>query len=210
MLNRKEKKQHSRQSITCAALKLCMHKHSFSHISIREISRETGLVPSAFYRHFPNLEVLGLELVDNFALHFKTTLYQLGKTYLEEPNDKLKKCLEFFLKSVEENTEQWYFWSAERWGCSDKIRQAIAVEIDFIIEEYALFLKRISNQRTDLQVEDFAVLIRTLIDLSYHWSMNWLSLNNESCIKSDLSLVEQQIELKQQMLYQLNFLFKDI
>ena len=45
---REERKQQSRQAIMDAVLQLCSAGRAFSSISLREISRQIGLVPTAF------------------------------------------------------------------------------------------------------------------------------------------------------------------
>ena len=46
-----------------AALRL-LDERSFSALSLREVTREAGIVPAAFYRHFESMEALGLVLID--------------------------------------------------------------------------------------------------------------------------------------------------
>ena len=46
-----------------AALRL-LEERSFSQLSLREVTREAGIVPAAFYRHFESMEALGLVLID--------------------------------------------------------------------------------------------------------------------------------------------------
>ena len=45
-----------------AVLDLCMTGQSFSSISLRQVTREVGVVPTAFYRHFDDMESLGRAL----------------------------------------------------------------------------------------------------------------------------------------------------
>ncbi|WP_351079748.1 TetR family transcriptional regulator, partial [Shewanella sp. CAL98-MNA-CIBAN-0140] len=40
-----------------------MTGQSFSSISLRQVTREVGVVPTAFYRHFDDMESLGQALV---------------------------------------------------------------------------------------------------------------------------------------------------
>ena len=68
---RDERKQQSRQALLDAALRLSTSGRSFSSISLREVAREVGLVPTAFYRHFQDMDHLGQELLDQVALHLK-------------------------------------------------------------------------------------------------------------------------------------------
>ncbi|MFB0982436.1 MAG: TetR family transcriptional regulator, partial [Acinetobacter towneri] len=53
---REERKQQSRQAIIDAVLQLSASGRAFSSISLREISRQIGLVPTAFYRHFQDMD----------------------------------------------------------------------------------------------------------------------------------------------------------
>ena len=53
---REERKQQSRQALLNAALQLSTSGRSFARISLREVTRQVGLVPTAFYRHFDDLD----------------------------------------------------------------------------------------------------------------------------------------------------------
>jgi len=62
-LTREERKEATRRAIVAAALRL-LEERSFSALSLREVTREAGIVPAAFYRHFESMEALGLVLID--------------------------------------------------------------------------------------------------------------------------------------------------
>ena len=95
---RDERKRQSRQAIIDAALRLSTSGRSFNSISLREISREIGLVPTAFYRHFKDMDALGLELIDQISLNLKSTLHQIGQSYVYQPEAKIDKSLELFFR----------------------------------------------------------------------------------------------------------------
>src|SRR3954470_17225020 len=61
--SRRESKELTRQALLRAALKL-LSRNSFDSISLREVTREAGISPTAFYRHFDDTEELGLALVE--------------------------------------------------------------------------------------------------------------------------------------------------
>ena len=94
---RDERKQQSRQALLDAALRLSASGRSFSAISLREITREVGLVPAAFYRHFENVDQLATELVDQVALHFKGLQHRFSRIYLQHPHASISQGLEYFL-----------------------------------------------------------------------------------------------------------------
>ena len=53
--SRGERKEATRRAIIDAALKL-LEERSFSGLSLREVTREAGIVPAAFYRHFDSMD----------------------------------------------------------------------------------------------------------------------------------------------------------
>ena len=59
-LSRTERKDLTRNTLLQAALALMGEGRSFTSLGIREIAREAGIVPNAFYRHFRNTDELGL------------------------------------------------------------------------------------------------------------------------------------------------------
>lgn len=57
--SREAKKEATRRAIVTAALTL-LEERSFATLSLREVTREAGIAPAAFYRHFESMEALGL------------------------------------------------------------------------------------------------------------------------------------------------------
>ena len=78
---RDERKQQTRQALLDAALGLSTAGRSFSIISLREVAREAGLVPTAFYRHFVDMDALGVDLVDQVCVVLHALLKQLRESY---------------------------------------------------------------------------------------------------------------------------------
>src|SRR5665213_2140333 len=56
-------KELTRQALVRAALTL-LTDNSFDSLSLREVTREAGITPTAFYRHYDDMEALGLSLVE--------------------------------------------------------------------------------------------------------------------------------------------------
>ena len=58
-----ERKERTRRAILDAALSLG-EESSLGAVSLRQVAKEVGIVPTAFYRHFDSIEALGKALVD--------------------------------------------------------------------------------------------------------------------------------------------------
>lgn len=204
---RDERKQQSRQALLDAALALSTSGRSFSSISLREIARHVGLVPTAFYRHFQDMNELGLDLVDQVALHLKGILHQLGQAYIYQPNTKAKISLDLFFQAVEHNPEPWVFMIAERWGGSEVIRQAIAREINFLIEDLANDLCKMETVQHIRNVQDLQVISNILINLSFTWAMTWMDITRHYQAEERIG---QQKQFKLQTMTQVHVIFRGI
>ena len=204
---RDERKQQSRQALLEAALQLSTSGRSFSSLSLREVAREVGLVPTAFYRHFQDMNELGLELVDQVALFLKHVLHQLSHDYLQQANLNTETSILFFFHAVEKKSEAWIFMISERWGGSALLREAVAREIKDLSDGLCLDLKRIKSMQHINNEQDLQVLSQILIDMSFTWAMSWISLNRQF---QDAELVEQQRLYIQQAVIQVQLLFRGI
>ena len=58
----KEEKERVRVALLGAALHLAA-AHGFASLGLREVSREAGIAPTSFYRHFADMEELGTALI---------------------------------------------------------------------------------------------------------------------------------------------------
>ena len=191
---RDERKQQSRQALLDAALLLSTSGRSFSSISLREVAREVGLVPTAFYRHFQDMDALGLELVDQVSLHLKSLTHQLGQSYLQyKSNTKTRTSIELFVQAVDHSPRQWQFMIAERWGGSETVRCAIAREIEYLIEDLAIDLCKLDAFKPMKNTKDLHVLATILINMSFTWAMTWIMLPKQS--KADELATQRQIFL---------------
>ncbi len=204
---RDERKRQSRQAIIDAALRLSTSGRSFNSISLREISREIGLVPTAFYRHFKDMDALGLELIDQISLNLKSTLHQIGQSYVYQPEAKIDKSLELFFQTIHQHTEEWIFIITERWGASQAIRKAIAREIEYLVEDLAIDLQRLTSVKHIQKLDDLKSLAHLLVNLAFNWVMAWIELSRQY---EDPVLAQQQQLLKMQALTQMRLLFHGI
>ena len=204
---REERKQQSRQALLDAALSLSSSGRSFSSVSLREVAREVGLVPTAFYRHFQDMDALGKELVDQVAFHLKTILHQLARTFQDNPESKIPTCIDLFFNAVEQHPDVWIFMISERWGGAEVLRQAIAREIDFLNQDLSQDLSRLESTQHFKDANDFKVLANILINLSFTWAMSWINLQSQA---SQPEFETAKDLLRSQTITQVQLIFRGI
>lgn len=173
---REQKKRQTRQAFYNAILDLCMSGQAFSSISLRQVTREVGVVPTAFYRHFHDMEELGKSLVEDelgAALEGLREHIQLGKK--RSFDRQIAKSVQLFFAAVDAQPRYWQFIASERFGGSYAVRQAIADQITtfakIMSEDLALqpSFEHISDA-------DRYLLAEVGVNVTFSWIIDWLEI----------------------------------
>jgi len=136
LVTRSERKQRTRESLLDAALKLMSEGRSFTSLGLREITREAGVVPTSFYRHFRDMDELGLALVEDGGMTLRRMLREARKAGVPS-GDMLRRSVQIYKAYVEANRLQFLFVAGERSGGSPLIRRAIRSEVNHFTSEMA-------------------------------------------------------------------------
>ncbi|MCC2656839.1 MAG: TetR family transcriptional regulator [Panacagrimonas sp.] len=128
MAIRDERKQQTRQALMEAALAMVATGRSFPSLSLREVTRDAGVVPASFYRHFRDMDQLGLALVDETCQRLRK-LIRAARTTQAPGDNMLAASVSTFLLYVNANRPAFHFLTRERYGGTKDVREAIAREI---------------------------------------------------------------------------------
>lgn len=135
-LSRQDRKDQTRKTLVQAALKLVGEGRSFTSLGIREIAREAGMVPNAFYRHFRNTDELGLSLVDEVGVTLRSLLRQARQSGSTDIS-VVRKSVRVYHQYVRDNQQAFLFISGERAGGSRILRMAIRQEVNHLVNDMA-------------------------------------------------------------------------
>jgi AcrR family transcriptional regulator len=141
MLPRAEQKQQTRHALLDAARQLMESGRGFGSISLREVAKAAGIVPTGFYRHFTDMDQLGLALVAEVDDTFRETI-RLVRHNEFELGGITEASVRIFLKGVAANRSQFLFLAREQYGGSQPVRQAIACLREGISSDLAADLGR--------------------------------------------------------------------
>lgn len=140
---RARKKEQTRQKLIQAALALVEQGSSFTALGIREITREAGVVPTAFYRHFRNTDELGLALVEEGGITLRRLLREARQTSLPG-EDMIRHSVNVFVQYLKTHHREWRFVTTERSGGSKILRLAIRNEVTHFTNEMASDLRALN------------------------------------------------------------------
>lgn len=160
---RAERKQKTRQSLLQAALRLSADQ-GFSCLSLREVTREAGIAPTSFYRHFKDMEDLGLALVDEIALMLRQLLRQ-SRRRVRVKRGAVRASIETFMEFLDKNEEHFRLLIGERTGAAPRpLRSEIKKETERFMEELAEDLHKDSeiSQRAIIDPRIVAEMMTTM------------------------------------------------
>ncbi|CAN5363073.1 TetR family transcriptional regulator [soil metagenome] len=141
---RGERKERTRRAILDAALELC-EDSSLVALSLRQVAKEVGIVPTAFYRHFDSIESLGLALVDESFVSLRAMLRDVrrdegGVPTFTEIVDRSVSTLE---QHVHDRRGHFLFIARERAAGPPAVRARIRHEIELCERELATDVARL-------------------------------------------------------------------
>ena len=164
-VTRTERKERTRRAILDAALVLC-EDSSLVALSLRQVAKEVGIVPTAFYRHFDSIESLGLALVDESFVSLRAMLRDIRRGDASTGTPSLVSIVDRSVETLQGHVRQqrshFLFIARERAAGPPSVREAIRHEIELCERELATDLARLPG--TDSwSAEDLRVLSNLIV-----------------------------------------------
>jgi AcrR family transcriptional regulator len=158
--SRGERKERTRRAILDATLALCVDS-SLVALSLRQVTKEVGIVPTAFYRHFDSIEDLGLALVEESFASLREMLRDVrrsGPTY----QDIIDSSVKVLSEHVHSQHDHFAFIARERVAGPPAVRSAIRHQIELVERELAADLARLTDPAY-WTTEDLRVLSNMIV-----------------------------------------------
>ncbi len=181
---RGERKERTRRAIIDAALVL-LEDSSLVALSLRQVTKEVGIVPTAFYRHFDSIEDLGLALVEESFVSLREMLRDVRRS-----DPTYRNIIDSSVKVLVEHTHHQHahfaFIARERVAGPPSVRDAIRHQIELVERELAADLARLTDPAS-WSPEDLRVLSNLIVTSMVGTAESVLSARPEQ----EQALVEQ-------------------
>jgi AcrR family transcriptional regulator len=171
---RQERKQRTRQSLLDAALRLLADR-SLASLSLREVARAVGIVPTAFYRHFASMDDLGVALVEETLRTLRSTIREVRT---QQATEAIRGTVAVLARQVHAREAHFRFLVRERYGGIPAVRRAIGLELRLIASELAVDLGRFPGMEkcaaddlrmaADLMVGAMLNIVLALLEVDRH------------------------------------------
>lgn len=136
------RKLRTRKALMDGALGLVASGRHYASISIREVAKAAGVVPNAFYRHFKDMDELGLALVDELGLLLRQLMRQARLRGMQA-DQMISDSVDFYIENVLEHPALFRFMSQCLTGGSPANREAIRNELNYFAHELVADLNRL-------------------------------------------------------------------
>jgi AcrR family transcriptional regulator len=191
------RKQRTRRGLLDAALQLIQGDQSFNSISLREVARNAGVVPTAFYRHFRDMDELGLTLVEESLRALRQMMREVRSNPLPS-GSLITRSVQTYLGYVQENRDYFQFLARERFGGSRSLRINIRQGISLFISELATDLARFPAANR-LSTEDLQMISSLIVNI--------MILTTEQLLDLPLDNEEEARWLEDQAAQQMRLVF---
>jgi AcrR family transcriptional regulator len=146
---RAQQKEKTRRQLIDAALGQLSSERSFSSLSLREVAKEAGLAPTSFYRHFTDMDELGLTLVDEAGLTLRQLMRQ-ARQRIEKGGSVVQISVVTFMEFIESNGNIFRLLLRERSGTSAAFRSAVNREVRYFTLELCDYLQQANKLNADV------------------------------------------------------------
>ncbi len=183
MTLRDERKLQTRQALLDAAMELTSSGRSIATVSLREIAREAGVVPTAFYRHFRSVDELGLALVDEVG-HRLRQIMREARRFTASGDIAIRTSVKGFVHYVRSNRRTFTFIVRERLGGPEVVREAISREIQYFVGELAGDL-RVFPKLAQLPTTELEMIAHLVVHTVFHLAADILDLPEEPTAREE-------------------------
>ncbi|MBE7188327.1 TetR family transcriptional regulator [Jatrophihabitans endophyticus] len=140
--SRAQRKEQTRQRLLDVTLGLITDR-SLAGLSLREVARAAGIVPTAFYRHYASMDALGVDLVDECMRPLRQLLRQARRGRVTH-GDIIGETVDILAAQVRASPDQFRFLTRERYGGVAAVRRAIDVELRLFTSDLTVDLARLT------------------------------------------------------------------
>ena len=195
----REQKKKTSNALINAAIELCAEE-GYASLSIRSVARKAGIAPTSFYRHFRDIDELGVAIVDKAKIVLTNCINQIRQKMPESCGDNVftseqllqsieslvRPFVETFIECIKQNNQLLCLFFQERTGNSEQMRKSISEGIDSLIEALNQDLKRIHKDISKENI-DISLISESMIAIAIYDSVAMLldqKLENSQIIEN--------------------------
>lgn len=192
--SRAERKERTRQRLLGVAFELIADRNLAS-LSLREVARAAGIVPTAFYRHYASMDALGIDLVEESMRPLRQMLREARRGPTGH-GDMINDTVAALARHVRAHPDQFRFLARERYGGVGAVRRAIATELRLFTSDLTVDLARMTAGY-DWSADDLEMAADLMVTAMLGTVMALLEIDDRHPDEADriLDIAQRQLRL---------------
>lgn len=187
----REQKEKTSQALIQSALELCAEE-GYASLSLRSVARKAGIAPTSFYRHFREIDELGVAMVDQAKKLLDDCLEQ-ARGKMKFPAVKQKDAPQEIFKSIDciarpladtffeffsDNSQLFHLFFQEKTGSSKTMRIAISEAMDQLNGALGNTLKRLTKT-SGYEFDDAGLIAEAMITIVSHSGLEMITFQTD-------------------------------
>ena len=112
---RQRQKRQTRERILAAARSLMAGGRGLDSLGLREVARESELAATSLYNHFPDMEALGLALIDSCCFRLRSAMEYERRSMITGPAQAVDELVARFVRHLKEHSNDFRLWCSSVW-----------------------------------------------------------------------------------------------
>ncbi|GAB3002750.1 HTH-type transcriptional repressor FabR [Psychrosphaera aestuarii] len=162
------------QEIIAAALNLVGPHRSISSLSLREVTREAGIAPNSFYRHFKDVDELNIAIIELAGQHLRAIIRDARSLIINE-RSVVRVSVECFFNEMRKPGSTLPILLREGTVGSGNFQDAIKKQLDFFAHELQTDLERANSIAPRYKTEETLVVAKAVTQLVFAMGGNALN-----------------------------------
>lgn len=162
-ITRKEQKAETRRKLLEATMDQLSTGRSFDSLSLREVARAADIAPTSFYRHFHDMEELGLALIEEGGETLRQLMLDVRRTSAGATS-VTRSSVETLYAYFKENPGLFRMLLQERLLGKPIYRKATTKLFERLIRDLASYLDKTSEQR-NMPIQQSVVVAEAMVAL---------------------------------------------
>nr|WP_243708164.1 HTH-type transcriptional repressor FabR [Luteimonas arsenica] len=134
----------TREDLIAAAMALLGPNRSVSTLGLREVTREAGIAPNSFYRHFRDIDELAVTLIERAGASLRTVIGQ-ARHRATSGHSVVRSSVEAFFDRLRADDKFLHLLLREGLAGSDAYKHAVDAQLRFFEEELREDLVRLAE-----------------------------------------------------------------
>ena len=134
----------TREDLIVAALALLGPNRSVSTLGLREVTREAGIAPNSFYRHFRDIDELAVTLIERAGTSLRAVIGQ-ARHRTSSGRSVVRGSVEAFFERLRADDRFLHLLLREGLAGSDAYKQAVDAQLRFFEDELGDDLVRLAE-----------------------------------------------------------------